>query len=148
MRRVCAVVHGRAANTQAGAYSPFALSFTRSDSDQDLSGLTVSLPAGVSAKLAGVPLCSDAAIAAAASTSGAARAGQPSCPVASQVGTARDRLGPGTDPFFLPGNVYLTGPYKGAPYGLAVIVPAVAGPLDLGTVVVRQTLNVDPTTRT
>jgi hypothetical protein len=132
-------------NPQAGAYSPFALSFTRSDSDQDLSGLSLSLPAGVSAKLAGVPLCSDAAIAAAASTSGAAQLASPSCPAASQVGTARIGSGPGTDPFFLSGDVYLTGPYKGAPYGLAVIVPAVAGPLDLGTVVVRQTLNVDPT---
>ena len=132
-------------NTQAGAYSPFALSFMRSDSDQDLSGLSLSLPAGVSAKLADVPLCSDAAIAAAAGTSGTAQLASPSCPAASQVGTAHIGSGPGSDPFFLAGKVYLTGPYKGAPYGLAVIVPAVAGPLDLGTVVVRQTLNVDPT---
>ena len=61
------------------------------------------------------------------------------------MGTAQTGAGPGTNPFFLPGKVYLTGPYKGAPFGLVVVVPAVAGPLDLGTVVVRQTLNIDPT---
>jgi hypothetical protein len=133
------------ANPQAGAFAPFALSFSRSDSDQDLSGLTVSLPAGVSAKLAGVPLCSEADIAAARGRSGAAELASPSCPSGSQVGTAQTGAGPGSDPFFLSGKVYLTGPYKGGPFGLVVIVPAVAGPLDLGTVVVRQSLNIDPT---
>lgn len=132
-------------NTQAGAYAPFALSFTRSDSDQDFSGLTVTLPPGVSAQLAGVPLCSDAQIAHARSNSGTAELADPSCPADSQVGTAETGAGPGSDPVFLPGKVYLTGSYKGAPYGLVVIVPAVAGPLDLGTVVVREQLNVDPT---
>ena len=132
-------------NTQAGAFAPFALSFTRSDSDQDFSGLTVTLPPGVSAKLAGVPLCSDAQIAHAQGNSGAAELADPSCPADSQVGTAETGAGPGSDPVFLQGKVYLTGPYKGAPYGLVVIVPAVAGPLDLGTVVVREQLNVDPT---
>lgn len=132
-------------NAQAGAFSPFRLSFTRSDSDQDLSGLTVSLPPGVSAKLAGVPLCSEADIAHARSNSGAAELASLSCPASSQVGTAETGAGPGSDPFFLSGKVYLTGPYKGGPYGLVVIVPAVAGPLDLGTVVVRQALNIDPT---
>ena len=132
-------------NPQAGAFSPFVLSFARSDSDQDLSGLTATLPPGVSAKLAGVPLCSEADIAHARSNSGAAELASPSCPAGSQVGTAETGAGPGSDPFFLSGKVYLTGPYKGGPYGLAVIVPAVAGPLDLGTVVVRQALNIDPT---
>jgi hypothetical protein len=133
------------ANAQAGSFSPFSLSFSRSDADQDLSGLSVSLPAGVSAKLAGVPLCSEAAIARARSNSGTAERTAASCPAGSQVGVAQTGAGPGSDPFFLSGKVYLTGPYKGAPFGLAVVVPAVAGPLDLGTVVVRQTLNIDPT---
>jgi hypothetical protein len=133
------------ANAQAGAFSPFALSFTRSDSDQDLSGLTVTLPPGVSAKLANVPLCSDADIAAAQGKTGAAELASPSCPASTQVGTVETGAGPGSDPFFLSGKVYLTGPFDGAPYGLVVIVPAVAGPLDLGNVVIRQALNVDPT---
>ena len=52
--------------------------------------------------------------------------------------------GPGPDPLVLHGSAYLTGPYNGAPYGLAVEVPAIAGPFNLGTVVVRQALHVDP----
>jgi uncharacterized repeat protein (TIGR01451 family) len=118
-------------NPQAGAFSPFTLSFSRQDSDQPFSGLTAGLPPGLLAKLAGVPLCSDAD----------AAAGR--CPAASQVGTVTTGAGPGSHPFFLPGTVYLTGPYRGAPYGLSVEVPAVAGPFNLGTVVVRQSLQID-----
>jgi hypothetical protein len=132
-------------NPQAGAFSPFALTFSRSDTDQDISGLTVVLPPGMLAKLAGVQECSDAQIAHAQGNTALAEATNPSCPAGSQVGTASTFSGPGPDPDFLPGNVYLTGPYNGAPYGLVVIVPALAGPLDLGVVVVRQTISVDPT---
>jgi hypothetical protein len=121
-------------NAQAGAYAPFVLSFQRTDADQQFSGLTVSLPPGLVAKLAGVPLCSDSD----------ANAG--TCPAASQVGDVETGAGAGSEPYFLPGKAYLTGPYKGGPYGLAVVVPAVAGPYNLGTVVVRQALYVDPTT--
>lgn len=135
-----------ATNAQAGAYSPFALSFSRADTDQELSGLTVKLPTGLLAKLGSVQECTNAQLAAAASTSGTAQQANPSCPAGSQVGTVEVGAGPGSDPFFLPGKVYLTGPYKGGPYGLAVVVPALAGPYDLGTVVVRQALYVDPTT--
>ena len=120
-------------NPQAGAFSPFTLSFSRSDSDQIFSGLTATLPPGLVAKLAGVPLCSDSD----------ANAG--TCPTDSQVGSVEAGAGPGSEPFFLPGSAYLTGPYKGAPYGLAVQVPAIAGPFNLGMVVVRQALFVDPT---
>jgi hypothetical protein len=121
-------------NPQAGAYSPFVLSFSRSDGDQIFSGLAVKLPPGLLAKLAGVPLCSDSD----------ANAG--TCPASSQVGTVESAAGPGSHPFFLPGTAYLTGAYKGAPYGLTVEVPAIAGPFNLGTVVVRQALYIDPTT--
>jgi hypothetical protein len=126
-------------NPQAGSYSPFTLSFSRQDSDQIFSGLTATLPPGMLAKLAGVPLCSDAD----------ASAG--TCPSASQVGTASVASGPGSEPLWIPQpgepqpGVYLTGPYKGAPYGLAVQVPAIAGPFNLGVVTVRQALYVDPT---
>ena len=133
-------------NAQAGAFSPFVLSFGRSDADQDLSGLSVTLPPGVSAQLAGVPLCSEAGIAQAqvAGRTGAQELASPSCPAGSQVGTTQTSAGPGSDPFVLSGSAYLTGPFGGAPYGLVEIVPAVAGPLDLGVVVVRQSLSVDP----
>jgi hypothetical protein len=128
----------------AGAYSPFVLSYGREDEDQELSGLTVSLPQGLLAKLAGVGQCSDAALAAAAGRTGRAEQASPSCPAASAVGDVNVQAGPGPTPFEVSGHMYLTGPYKGAPYGLAVVVPAIAGPYDFGTVVVRQALEVDP----
>ena len=135
-------------NPQAGAFSPFTLSFSRADTDQNLSGLSVTLPPGMLAKLAGVQECSEQQLASISDQpgTGAAQAASPSCPAGSQVGTVQTGAGTGGDPFFLPGKAYLTGPYKAAPYGLAVVVPAVAGPLDLGTVVVRQALYIDPTT--
>jgi hypothetical protein len=133
-----------ATNTQAGAYSPFVLSFSRSDTDQELSGLSVTLPPGLLAKVAGVARCSDAQLAAAtANPSGAAEQANPSCPSSSQLGSVQAGAGPGPSPFFASGRAYLTGPYKGAPYGLAVIVPALAGPFDLGNVVVRAALHID-----
>jgi uncharacterized repeat protein (TIGR01451 family) len=135
-------------NAQAGAYSPFVLSLSRSDTDQNFQGLSVKLPPGMLANLSQVQECSDAQLASISSAAGTA-AGElanPACPAGSQVGTVTAGSGVGPDPFFLGGKAYLTGPYKGAPYGLAVVVPAVAGPLDLGTVVVRQALYVDPTT--
>jgi len=133
-------------NAQAGAYAPFVLSLSRSDADQNFSGLSVKLPPGMLAKLAGVQECTVAQLAQAATNSGKAQLANPSCPAGSQVGTVTTGAGVGPDPFFLSGKAYLTGPYKGAPYGLAVVVPAVAGPFDLGTVVVRQALYIDPTT--
>jgi hypothetical protein len=118
-------------STLAGSSSPFGLSLGRSDTDQEMSGLSVSLPTGLLAKIAGVTQCTDA------------QASAGTCPSSSQVGTALTGAGPGSTPFFLPGKVYLTGPYKGAPYGLVEVVPALAGPLNLGTVIVRQALNID-----
>jgi uncharacterized repeat protein (TIGR01451 family) len=131
--------------TTAGAYAPFVLSFSRSDTDQQLAGLSVTLPPGLLAKIAGVSLCSDAALAAAANNpSGAAEAASPSCLQGSQLGSVQAGAGAGPTPFFAPGKAYLTGPYKGGPYGLAVVVPAIAGPFDLGNVVVRSSLRIDP----
>jgi hypothetical protein len=120
-------------NAHAGAFSPFVLSLSRKDTDQELSGLSVSLPPGVLAKLAGVQLCADA------------NANAGTCPTGSQVGTVEAGAGPGPNPFFLPGKLFLTGPYKGGPYGLEVAVPAIAGPFNLGVVVVRQSIQIDPT---
>jgi hypothetical protein len=131
-------------SNQASAYSPFTLSFSRNDNEEGLAGLTVSLPTGLLGKIAGVAECSDATLAAAATRSGATEQFSPSCPASSQLGTVQTASGPGPSPFVVGGKAYLTGPYKGAPYGVAVIVPALAGPFDLGTVVIHQALYIDP----
>jgi hypothetical protein len=138
-------------NPTAGAYSPFAMRLTRPDGTPRLRGLELSLPTGLIGKLAGIPYCPDAAIGAAASRSqpgqGAEELASPSCPAASQIGTVTAGVGSGPSPFFVStGKVYLAGPYKGAPLSLAIVTPAVAGPFDLGDVVVRAALNVDPLT--
>jgi hypothetical protein len=136
------------AESSAGAHTPFSLGLTRPDGDQNLSALNVTTPPGFSATLKGIPYCPDAALIAAAmpSYSGLQEESNPSCPVTSQIGTAQAGAGAGTHPVYLPGKVYLAGPYKGAPLSLAVITPAVSGPYDLGNVVVRAALHVNPET--
>jgi hypothetical protein len=129
-----------------GAYSPFTLKLTRADGTQQLSGLETTLPKGLIAKLAGIPYCADSALAAAAAKSGAQELAAPSCPAASQVGTLNVSAGAGPAPYNLQGAAYLAGPYKGAPLSLAVITPAVAGPFDLGVVLVRVALYIEPET--
>ena len=144
--RVRPVLHRRHVGPGGGRFSPFSLTFSRNDGEQDLSGVSVTMPPGLSGKLAGVQQCSTAQIEAAQHNSGAAEQASPSCPAASQLGTVQAGAGPGERPFYDSGKVYLTGPYKGAPFGLVEIVPLLAGPFDLGTVVVRQTINIDPNT--
>jgi len=133
-------------NTQGGAYSPFRIRIARSDGQQELKVVDVTLPEGLTGKLAGIPYCSEDALAAAAGAGGRAEQASPSCSDASQVGNATTRAGSGSEPILISGKAYLAGPYKGAPLSLAVITPAVAGPFDLGTVVVRVALFVDPKT--
>jgi hypothetical protein len=134
-------------NPLAGAYSPFVLKLTRADGEGEINSLTANLPAGLLAKLKGVPYCSDAQIAQTASRSQPGQGGleqsSPSCPAASQVGTVNVGAGAGTQPVYVQGKAYLAGPYRGAPLSLAIITPAVAGPFDLGTVVVRTALYVN-----
>ncbi len=131
------------ANPVAGAYTPLKVSFARQDGEQELSALQVELPLGLIGKIASVAECSEAELMAAEHSSGAAQKADPSCPANSEVGTVEAGAGPGSTPFFLPGKAYLTGPYKGAPYGLAVVVPVLAGPFDLGTVVVRSAIAIN-----
>ncbi len=135
-------------NSTAAAHSPFSLEVTRSDGDQNLSSINVTTPPGFSATLKGIPYCSEVALAdaAAPSYSGLQQQSNPSCPPASQIGTATVGAGAGSHPVYLSGQVYLAGPYKGAPLSLAVITPAVSGPYDLGSVVVRAAINVNPET--
>jgi hypothetical protein len=132
----------------AGVHSPFFIHLTRSDGDQTLAALNVITPPGLLGTLAGIPYCPDAALAAAAqvSYSGHEEEASPSCPAASQIGTSDTGAGAGTHPVYLPGKVYLAGPYRGAPLSLAVITPAVSGPYDLGNVVVRAAVRVNPET--
>jgi hypothetical protein len=134
------------AGNTAGAHSPFALRLTRQDGDQFLSALNVTTPPGFSATLKGVPYCPEAAIAAASrgAYSGISEQTNPSCPAASQVGEVIGGAGAGSRPFYAPGKAYLAGPYKGAPLSLVVVVPAVSGPYDLGNIVVRNALYLDP----
>ena len=135
-------------NPVAGRHSPFVFEVSREDGTGELSTIEASLPPGLLARLAGVPYCPEAVLASIGTTPGAGVAERlaPSCPAASLVGHSDAAAGVGSLPFHNPGNVYLTGPYKGAPLGIAVVTPAVAGPLDLGSIVVRAALHVDPVT--
>jgi hypothetical protein len=126
----------------AGSYSPFVLKLSREDGSQRISSLETTLPEGLVGNLAGIPYCSDAAITAASGKSGAAEKASPSCPAGSEVGNVNVGAGSGT-PYYVQGKAYLAGPYEGAPFSLAIITPAVAGPFDLGTVVVRTALYVN-----
>jgi hypothetical protein len=128
------------------AYTPFTAHLTRPQGQQELKGVDIHLPPGATAKLAGVPYCPPGDIADAAGRSGAAEKKKSSCPDDSRVGGATIQAGTGSKPLQIGGDVFLAGPYKGAPVSLAVITPALAGPFDLGTVVVRVPLKVDPET--
>ncbi|HET6505304.1 MAG TPA: hypothetical protein VFG42_00830, partial [Baekduia sp.] len=124
-------------NLQAGATSAFTLTVTKPDGQPNIGSLDVALPPGQLARLSEVPLCPEAQAAAG------------TCGADSQIGHTTVSVGPGANPVTLPQAgkaptaVYLGGPYKGAPFSLSIVVPAQAGPYDLGTVVVRAALFVD-----
>jgi hypothetical protein len=122
----------RTANATSGAFAPFGASIARPDRNQFLSGVRVDTPPGLGAMISRVEQCPDAAAAVGA------------CPAGSRIGTASTRSGAGPEPFALAGPVYFTGPYGDAPFGMVVAIRAIAGPYDLGTVVVRQRVYVDP----
>jgi hypothetical protein len=136
------------ADPTAGAHSPFTLTLGRQDGEQNLTGISATLPRGFAATLAGVPYCPDPAIAQAQSAahSGLAELAAPACPGASLIGKAVAGAGAGSHPLYTQGKVYLAGPYKGAPLSLLVVLPAVSGPYDLGNVAVRVAVSVDPVT--
>ncbi len=121
-------------SVQAGGFTPLTLTMTRPDADQQLGRLSVVLPPGVSAGLRGVKLCEEP------------QAASGDCPAESQIGQVIASAGLGNDPYSIEsGKAYITGPYEGDPFGVDVVVPAVAGPFNLGTEVVRAKVDVDPT---
>ena len=117
-----------------GASSPFSVSFGREDREQDISGITVSTPPGLLGEVSQVSRCPEA------------QANAGTCGPESQIGSTTVGAGPGPHPFYVSGRVYLTGPYDGQPFGLSIVVPAVAGPFNLGNVVVRASIAVNPAT--
>jgi len=126
-------------NNQAGASSAFSLTLTRQDGEQRFGAFSVKLPPGLSGILKNVPLCPER------------QASLGECPQASAIGATTVGVGPGPDPFYLPApgrqaRIYLTSSYKDAPFGLSIVVPATAGPFDLGNVVVRAKVAIDPRT--
>jgi len=139
---------GGTLNNLAGSYSPMELRLTRSDEDQELSKVEGTSPPGLLASLKGVGRCSDAVIAAAANPerTGTEEINSPSCPTSSLVGSVDAGAGVGQVLTYVKGKIYLAGPYKGAPVSGVAIVPAVAGPFDLGTIVTRAPGYVNPKT--
>jgi hypothetical protein len=122
-------------NINAGAFSPFTMTMSREDGQQNLKSIELHMPAGLLGTLAGIPLC------------GEAQADAGTCSAASLVGETTVSVGLGGSPFTVKGGqVFLTGPYGGAPFGLSIVNPAKAGPFDLGKIVVRAKLELNKTT--
>ncbi|HEX6204443.1 MAG TPA: hypothetical protein VFZ29_01365 [Solirubrobacterales bacterium] len=130
----------------AKTFTPFTAQIVRPQGQQELKGVDITLPEGATAKLKGVPYCPSKAIASVAERSGAAERNDASCPNDSRIGGASVQAGTGGSPLKIGGDVYLAGPYKGASLSLVVVTPAVAGPFDLGNVVVRVPLFLQPET--
>lgn len=139
-------VQGGSLNSQAGAYSPFYLHLTRRDGEAEITSYSATFPPGLLGKLAGVPFCSDSAIAAAASRSGVEEREHPSCPEASRIGRTYSGFGLGPVLSYAPGGLYLAGPYHGAQVSVVAIDSAVVGPFDLGTIAIRSAIRIDATT--
>ena len=124
-------------NPAAGAFSSFSLVLKREDREQDVASLSSTLPQGLLAAVANVGRCPEPQ---------ASQASLSACPASSQIGTTTVSVGSGSEPYYVTGKVFFTGPYGGAPFGLSVVVSAAAGPFDLGNVLVRVALFVDPHT--
>jgi hypothetical protein len=126
---------GGTSDTQAAGFSPLITTISRNDGEQPLKSVKLTFPEGLMATLAETELC------------GEAQADAGTCGPNSLIGHTIVSVGIGNDPYSVTGGrVYLTGPYDGAPFGLSIVEPAVAGPFNLGTVVVRATVAVNPTT--
>jgi hypothetical protein len=117
-----------------GAHTAYTFNLTRADGQQYLQKIKTTLPAGLVGEIPAITLC------------GEPGASKGECPASSKIGTATVAAGSGSFPYSFSGPVYMTGPYNGAPFGLSINVPAVAGPFNLGPVVTRSTININQTT--
>jgi hypothetical protein len=124
----------------AGKHAPFVFALTREDGEQNPASLDIALPPGLAATFKGIARCEGFA------------ADTGACPPESKVGHVLAATGAGPNPLWVPQPgkrptaVYLGGPYKGAPLSVIAVVPAQAGPFDLGDQVVRSAIYVDPRT--
>ena len=135
-----------AISNSANSYSPFVLRLTRQDGHQDLVRFSSALPRGVLGKIAGVSQCPEAQLALLKAKTGIEERDNPSCPANSLLGKTWAGAGVGSQLTYVPGRLYLAGPYNGAPLSVVAVTPAVAGPFDVGVVVVREALTLDPKT--
>jgi hypothetical protein len=133
-------------NNDAGSYSPFYLHIVREDGEQELIKFSTTLPPGLTGNLSGIPFCPEADIEAARRASGREELNDPSCPAASEIGHTLVAAGVGSVLAQTPGKIYLAGPYHGAPLSIVSITSATVGPFDLGTVVIRFALDINPIT--
>jgi hypothetical protein len=133
-------------NNDAGSYSPFYLRLTRNDGEQEITKFSTTLAHGLTGNLTGIPFCSEAQIEAARSVTGAQELAEPSCPAASEIGHTVVGAGVGSVLAQTPGKVYLAGPYHGSALSIVSITAAKVGPFDLGTVVIRFALRINPVT--
>jgi DNA-binding beta-propeller fold protein YncE len=133
-------------NSNVGSYTPYFVHLSREDTEQEITSYSLVLPKGITGKLAGIPFCSEAAIAAARANRGFDEIANPSCPAASEVGHTSTGYGVGAALTYAPGRIYLAGPYQGQPLSLVTVNAATVGPFDLGTIVIRSAFAVDQRT--
>jgi hypothetical protein len=133
-------------NSNVNSYTPYFIHLSRQDAEQEITSYSLVLPKGITAKLAGIPFCPEAAIAAARTRPGVAEAASPSCPAASEVGHTLSGYGVGSALTYAPGRIYLAGPSNGSPLSLVTINAATIGPFDLGTIVIRSAFDINERT--
>ncbi len=133
-------------NNSAGSYSQMDIHIARNDGEQEITRFSSILPPGLTANLSGIPFCPDSDIEAAKLVTGAQEEAAPSCPAASEIGHSLVGAGVGSVLAYTPGKIYLAGPYNGAPFSVVSITSAKVGPFDLGTVVIRFALEINPET--
>jgi hypothetical protein len=137
---------GGTLNSNAGSYTPFYLHLTRRDTEQEITSYSAILPPGLTGKIAGIPYCPEQAIQRAAQNSGFAETASPSCPASSEIGHTIAGYGLGPVLTYAPGKLYLAGPFHGSTFSVVAVDAATVGPFDLGVVIVRSAIKVDPQT--